>query len=52
MTKEQKAKVLSLLNEASEILENNIDDENEENQETILCPLGEVIDSVYDIEVG
>ncbi len=51
MTKLQKKKVLKLLNEASDILTDEIaEDENIETQD-IFCPLGEVISNVENIDI-
>ncbi len=51
LDKEKKTKALELLNEANEILGNHLDTDDEEIQEGILCPLGEAISNVYNLEV-
>jgi len=50
MRQKDKNKALFLLNQASDILESNVDVDDDENQENIFCPLGEVISNVQDIE--
>lgn len=40
---------LSLLNEANDILTEELDTDDMEGQENIFCPLGEVISNVQDL---
>ena len=51
MIKETKDKILSLLDEANDLLYAHLDLEDDDNEDGILCPLGEVINNVYDLEV-
>jgi hypothetical protein len=50
MKEQQKQKVLRLLNEANDILTDEIADDEEIETQDIFCPLGEVISNVYDID--
>ena len=51
ITEAKKKKALGLLNEASEILGNCLDTDDDTIQEDILCPLGECISNVYCLEI-